>query len=223
MKYKEGDKVKVHTKEWFDNNCAKNDVFNTYSSTSSSGSNSFVPDMQRFCGKIVTIKNARAFVESYLIQEDGGCWSWEDWMFEDMNNNTNIIYNPNIVEDFAKLIGVELDEEFYAKDSGWGYKFTASGLMVYDDIKKDWRVASACPLTAFLKEVKDGKFIKKWIPKDLDRIYFPVIVSDTLYDDTIYHKGNAFDEEMLEKGLYFKTQEEAVECAKKIIKNMKEG
>ena len=220
MKYKVGDRVKVHTKEWFDNTCDRNDFFNTYGSTSSKGSNSFVPDMQKFCGQIVTIKHIRALDKAYLIQEDSEFYNWEDWMFEDMNNNTNTIFNPNIVEDFAKLIGVELDEEFYDSKGGWRYKFTAdSGLMVYDNAVEDWRVAFSYALTAFFKMIKEGNFVKKWTPKNGDRVYFPVVVSDTLYLDTIYHKNNAFDKEMLEKGLYFRTQEEAIECAKQMIEN----
>ena len=222
MKYKLGDRVKVHTKEWFDNNCDRNDFFNTYGSTSSKGSNSFVPDMQRLCGQIVTIKNVRSSAKSYSIREDSGRWNWEDWMFEDMNNNTDTIYNSNIVEDFAKLIGVELDEEFYDNRGSCRYKFTAdSGLMIYDDAIEDWRVV-AWSLTTFFKMIKEGKFIKKWTPKDGDRVYFPAFNCAGLWDYNTYD-ANEHDKEMLKNGLYFKTPEEAIECAKKIIKQMKEG
>lgn len=219
MKYKLGDRVKVHTKEWFDNNCAKNDFFNTYGSTSSKGSNSFVPDMQRLYGQIVTIKNVHDSAETYLIREDGGRWHWEDWMFEDMNNNTNTIYNSNIVEDFAKLIGVDLDEEFYDSKGGWRYKFTAdSGLMVYDNAVEDWRVAFSYALTAFFKMIKEGNFVKKWTPKNGDRVYFPAFNCAGLWDYNTYD-ANEHDKEMLKNGLYFKTPEEAIECAKQMIEN----
>ncbi len=225
MKYKVGDRVKVHSKEWFDNNCDKNDLFNTYGNPSRKDSNSFVPDMQKLCGQIVTIKNVRSFCKSYLIREDSERWNWEDWMFEDTKtNNTDTIYNPNVVEDFAKLIGVELDEEFYDSKGGWRYKFIAdSGLMVYDDTIEDWRVATVFPLVLFLTKIKEGTFIKKWKPKDGDTIYFPAFYGKDLWDYKIYDNENEHDKEMVKNRLYFRTQEEAIECAKKIIKQMKEG
>lgn len=218
MKYKVGDKVKVHTKEWFRTNCSKNcigafkhedDVF------------TFVSGMEKFCEQEITINEE--CLSSYKILEDAGLWHWEDWMFEDMNNNTNIIYNPNIVEDFVKLIGVELDEEFYDNESGWRYKFTAnSGLMIYNDKQENWCISLA-PASAFLKMIKEGKFMKKWIPKDGDKVYFPSFQYSNLYDYTEYVYDDEHDNEMLKNGLYFKTPKEAVECAKKIIKQMKEG
>lgn len=218
MKYKVGDKVKVHSKKWFKTNCSKNCFgafayeFNCFT---------FVDDMDKFCGQEITIKQAVS--DSYNILEDEGMWRWEDWMFEDMNNNTNTISNPNIVEDFAKLIGVELDEEFYDSKGSCRYKFTSdSGLMIYDDELEDWRVV-VYSLTTFFKMIKEGKFIKKWMPKNGDKIYFPAFLTNNLWDYKIYDSEDEHDKEMLKSGLYFKTQEEAIECAKKIIKNMKEG
>ena len=219
MKYKVGDRVKVHTIEWFRTNCSK-DCFGAFKYED--GDNAFVSSMVEFCGQELTIK--QVFMGSYKIFEDCGQWHWEDWMFEDMNNNTITISNPNIVEDLAKLIGVELDEEFYDSESDWRCKFTSdSGLMVYDNILEDWRVASAYPLTEFFKMIKEGKFMKKWIPKDGDTVFYPSFCFEGLQECTIYKSENEHDKEMLKNGLYFKTKEEAIECAKKIIKQMKEG
>ena len=95
--------------------------------------------------------------------------------------------------------------------------------MVYDEIVKDWRVAFAYSLTAFFNMIKEGRFIKKWIPKDGDRVYFPCFLHDSLYDYCIYGYAEKSDKVLLRSGLYFRTKEEAIECAKKIIKNMKEG
>lgn len=219
MKYKVGDRVKVHTKEWFRTNCSKN---GNGTFVRESDCVTFVDGMTKFCGKEITIN--KELSDSYRILEDGGYWYWEDWMLEDMNNNTNTISNPNIVEDFAKLIGVELDEEFYDTNGGFRYKFTAdSGLMAYDDTVEDWRVAFAYSLTAFFKTIKEGRFMKKWMPKDGDTVYFPSFCCEGLHEWTTYDSKNEHDKEMLKNGLYFRTQEEAVECVKKIIKNMKEG
>lgn len=218
MKYKVGDKVKVHSKEWFRTNCSKNyiGVF-----VHEDGNNTFVSGMEKFCEQEVTIK--QTVLDDYNILEDEGQWYWEDWMFEDMNNNKNTISNPNIVEDLAKLIGVELDEEFYSNKSSCRYKFTTdSGLMIYDDALEDWRVA-AYSLTTFLKMIKEGKFSKKWTPKDGDVVYFPSFCCNDLWSYMIYDSKKEHDKEMVKNGLYFRTQDEAIECAKKIVKNMKEG
>ena len=138
MKYKVGDIVRVHSKEWFEKNCSKNCIGAFVYDDSDT---TFVSRMTRFCGKEITINNVfwnTYHSVTYNILEDDSEWNWEDWMFEDMNNNTNTISNPNIVEDFAKLSGVELDEEFYDSEGGFHYKFTSdSGLTVYDDMVED--------------------------------------------------------------------------------------
>lgn len=220
MKYKVGDKVRVHSKEWFEKNCSKNCIG---AFEHEDGDNTFVSGMIKFCGHKITINRVVVGFDNYQILEDKGEWYWEDWMFEDMNNNTNTISNPNIVEDFAKLISVELDEEFYSNKGSCRYKFTAdSGLMLYDDAIEDWRVA-AFSLTTVFKMIKEGKFIKKWTPKDGDKVYFPAFQYTDLYDYTEYIYDDEHANEMLKNGLYFKTKEEAIECAKKIIKQTKEG
>lgn len=218
MKYKVGDKVRVHSKEWFRTNCSKNyiGVF-----VHEDGNNTFVSGMEKFCEQEVTIK--QTVLDNYNILEDEGQWYWEDWMFEDVNNNKNTISNPNIVEDFAKLIGVELDEEFYDKDSSFRYKITSThGVMFYNTNTELWQVCTEYCINTFFKMIKEGKFSKKWTPKDGDIIFYPSFYTDNLWEYKIYN-GNEHDKEMLKSGLYFRTQEEAVECAKKIIKNMKEG
>lgn len=219
MKYKVGDKVKVHTLEYFEKHCDK-EVFDFGIITSRY---LFTKDMYKYCNKYATIISIDNENECYKIKEDNGKYYWCDWMFEDLNNNINTIYNPNIVEDFAKLIGIELDAEFYDNEDSLRYKFTAdSGLMLYDDAIEDWRVA-AFSLTTVFKMIKEGKFMKKWTPKDGDAVYFPSFCCNNLWSYITYDSEKEHDKEMLKNGLYFKTKEEAVECAKKIIKNMKEG
>ena len=219
MKYKVGDKVRVHTKEWFDKNCSKNyiDAFEH-----EDGNNNFVSSMTEFCGQEVTIK--QICFDNYTILEDDGYWYWEDWMFEDMNNNTNTISNPNIVEDFAKLIGVELDEEFYSENYDYRYKITSThGVMFYNTNTESWQVCTEYCINTFFKMIKGGKFMKKWTPKDGTTVYFPAFMLGDLWDYKTYNSENEHDKEMLKNGLYFRTKEEAIECAKKIIQNMKEG
>ena len=73
MKYKVGDKVRIKSLEWYNENNLENgfeidDV-------------RFDPDMCKYCGK-----NAIITVESkvyYKLSIDSGEWFWYDWMLED--------------------------------------------------------------------------------------------------------------------------------------------
>jgi hypothetical protein len=78
MKFKVGDKVRVRKWEDMENEFGLNvhgDINCKYS---------FVNDMTRYCGQIVTIKNV--FSGHYCIEEDGKFypihWIWTDDMFE---------------------------------------------------------------------------------------------------------------------------------------------
>ena len=73
MKYKVGDKVKVKSLEWYDENNIENgfeidDV-------------RFDPDMCKYCGKtaIITVESKGY----YKLSIDSGEWFWYDWMLED--------------------------------------------------------------------------------------------------------------------------------------------
>lgn len=74
MKYKVGDKVKIKSIDWWDNNNINgrikcNDWY-------------FISGMDKFCGKIVTITEVYPVSECYNISEDDNLWSWTDEMIE---------------------------------------------------------------------------------------------------------------------------------------------
>lgn len=73
MKYKVGDKVRIKSIDWYnDNKGDRNDVEcdNDY----------FVADMAEYCGKIVTISSVLS--THYYIKEDNGIFNWTDEMIE---------------------------------------------------------------------------------------------------------------------------------------------
>ena len=79
MKYKVGDKVKVKSLEWYDENNIENgfeidDV-------------RFDPDMCKYCGKtaIITVESKGY----YKLSIDSGEWFWDDWMLEDESNSSD--------------------------------------------------------------------------------------------------------------------------------------
>ena len=73
MKYKVGDKVRVKSLEWYNENNIENgfeidDV-------------SFDPDMCKYCGKTAIITaESKGY---YKLSIDSGEWFWYDWMLED--------------------------------------------------------------------------------------------------------------------------------------------
>lgn len=74
MKYKVGDKVRIKSKEWYEENR------NTYGDVEDDSAvlNS---SMAKYCGKEATIICAKT--DEYYIDIDGRTWKWVDWMFED--------------------------------------------------------------------------------------------------------------------------------------------
>ncbi len=92
MKYKVGDKVKVVEFKQLEKKFVTRREF--------SNGRTFTPSMQKFCGKVVTIK----FVESscYVIHEDGGNWFWDDNMFESFPTQ-KIVITTDGVETLARL------------------------------------------------------------------------------------------------------------------------
>jgi hypothetical protein len=76
MKYKVGDKVKVKSHEWYEDNA--NNICEV-----ECGNTVFIPYMECYCGSIVTISKLFYHIGCYAIEEDNGVHYWSDEMFED--------------------------------------------------------------------------------------------------------------------------------------------
>lgn len=73
MKYKAGDKVKIKSLEWYNEN--KNETgFITFNYVN------FMPEMSRYCGEILTINQVVEVFGQYTMSECG--FLWTDEMFE---------------------------------------------------------------------------------------------------------------------------------------------
>ena len=75
LKYKIGDKVKVKSHEWYEDNA-------NYISEIECGNTVFIPDMKCYCGTTVTIMKRFSHIKCYSIEEDNGVHYWSDEMFE---------------------------------------------------------------------------------------------------------------------------------------------
>lgn len=79
MKYKIGNKVKVKSLEWYNDN--KNKDGRIYCNNNVI----FQPNMSKFCGDIFTIKNINEDMGSYMVEENS--YHWTDDMFEDFTED----------------------------------------------------------------------------------------------------------------------------------------
>lgn len=119
----------------------------------------------------------------------------------------------NYMQDVAKMLGVELGEEFKISCVNGTYKFTTDGLKF--KVREEWIVAS------FMSDLLTGKhkIIKlPWQPKNGDRYYFPgdgfTITSHSIWC------GLTLEYALKEAGMIFRTAEECEaafrNCAKSI-------
>lgn len=107
----------------------------------------------------------------------------------------------NYMADVAKILGVELGEEFKISCVNGTYKFTTDGLEF--KVREEWIVAS------FMSDLLTGKhkIIKlPWQPKNGDRYYFPgdgfTITSHSIWC------GLTLEYALKEAGMIFRTAEE---------------
>ena len=75
MKYKVGDKVRIKSLDWYNEN--RNILGNV-----DCGDALMTFEKIRFCGKIVTISSISDVTDRYKIEEDNGLWIWTDEMIE---------------------------------------------------------------------------------------------------------------------------------------------
>jgi hypothetical protein len=82
-KYKVGDKVKIHSLDWFERNCiCINDSDFVHKNFGVKGfSAHIIPDMWKKMEQSVIIRSLIPMNYSYTI--DQYSWTWQEWMFED--------------------------------------------------------------------------------------------------------------------------------------------
>lgn len=110
----------------------------------------------------------------------------------------------NYMENVAKMLGVELEEEFKIKGFEPIYKITNYGLVIKAD-SNNWCEMSG---DTFLQLIRGDYVIRKlpWQPKKGDRYYFP-IDGFTLTFCAIWC-DSTLDYAFKEAGMIFKTEKE---------------
>ena len=131
----------------------------------------------------------------------------------------------NHMEEVAKLLGVELEEEFRIEGThvDYIYKISEKGLFLRCS-GRDWWEEVPDTLVQMLAGMT-RKIIKlPWKPHIGEKFYIPCIHTELEYMYNVYYWNNDdYDKEYYRMGLVCKTPEEAVALTKKMLAVAKEG
>lgn len=130
----------------------------------------------------------------------------------------------NHMEEVAKLLGVELEEEFRIEGThvDYIYKISEKGLFLRCS-GRDWWEEVPDTLVQMLAGMT-RKIIKfPWKPHIGEKFYIPCIHTEPEYMYNVYYWNNDdYDKEYYRIGLICKTSEEAVALTKKMIAMIQE-
>lgn len=115
----------------------------------------------------------------------------------------------NLIPEIAKMLGVEIGEEFKIKGrKGAIYKFIVDGLLVSDDDAEKVYIATNVPLVGLVRG--DIEIVKlPWKPKKGD-VYFTFDLMGDKWGTHSYWWGGFPDEyALLDKGWIYRTEKEA--------------
>ena len=158
------------------------------------GKHIFVVGMKPYVGKTMTI--SRVNKHSYYFIEDKNNWCWSDEMLEDVASISIFIKGNKVIAKKDGKVGIAKcspEDEF---DIFIGVK------LAIDRLEKE------CKPYIWLKEGMS--------------YYRPDINIDTMYTYSTYYNDDT-DKRLMSRGLVFKTKEEAIEAAKKMLAALKEG
>ena len=156
----------------------------------------FVPEMRKFCGKIVRITAITKRTKCYRI--DSNNYFWTDEMFENVDVKA---------QGMDKRVVIGVDGNKVAARCG-NKKGVAR---CHPDDTFDFYIGAKIALARL--EESEKPYI--WL-KEGTRYYVPEILYEKLYDEYVYKADNA-DKLYIKRGIAFKTKEEAIAYAKKML------
>lgn len=126
----------------------------------------------------------------------------------------------NLIPEIAKMLGVELNEEFKIKGrEGVIYKFIVDGLIVSDDDAEKVYTTANMPLIGLVKG--DIEIVKlPWKPKMYETYYSFDIIYGVLVVCSNKWTGLPYQYALLAKGWALRTKEEARAALPKVAKEM---
>lgn len=127
----------------------------------------------------------------------------------------------NHIAEVAQMLGVEIGEVFKIADDAFGeypkyYRFAENVCLEVSDDGVKWKETDDGVILKFLL-MGDARIVKlPWKPRENERYYYPLPSDKDLWGGTTWTDSN-YDNIRLNRGLVFKTIEEAVAAAEKIL------
>lgn len=130
----------------------------------------------------------------------------------------------NSMNEIVKLLGVELEEVFKITDDTHDdyqryLRFTKNAGIEISDDGVEWEMAGTVIGAMILKFLLMGnvRIVKlPWKPREDERYYYPLPSDKDLWGGTTWTDNN-YDNIRLNRGLVFKTIDEAVAAAEKML------
>lgn len=133
--------------------------------------------------------------------------------------------SKNHMAEVAALLGVELGEPFKITDDTHDdcqryHRFTKNAGIEISDDGVEWKTAGTVILKFLL--MGDVRIVKlPWKPRENERYYYPLPSDKDLWGGTNWSDNN-YDNLRLNRGLVFKTINEAVAAAEKMLEAINE-
>lgn len=117
--------------------------------------------------------------------------------------------SKNLIPEIAKMLGVELDEEFKIKGLGGAiYKFVVGGLLVSDDVAEKVYTTANMPLIGLVRG--DIEIVKlPWKPKKGDVYSTFGRLGDRWVVRSLWWGGFPEEYALLDKGWVYRSEKEA--------------
>ena len=157
----------------------------------------FLPGHKKECGKIFTIE----YSDGEYYRLNGSEYWWSEEMLEEVDEMGNV--KIKIAVDGNKVTAKMGKETGIAKCS--------------PEDEFDIFVGARLALERLEEKCKPYAWLKEAIG-----YYHPSLTSDKLWACEKY-TGSSFDEKLIKRGLVFRTREEAIEAAKKMLTAIKES
>ena len=124
MRYKVGDKVRIKSLDWYNNNKGTSHCVNIGDKKPS-----FTYGMSKYCGLVLTIDDHSEYEGEYYMVEDDGVYTWTDEMIEGLveeenndcekcgltRNSTRCLFMDNCPHNKQKNI-IEVPKDYVIKD-----------------------------------------------------------------------------------------------------------
>lgn len=157
------------------------------------GNDTFISEMKKYAGKTMTV-DAISRLGKYRLTEDIYDCNWTDEMLENAEDITILVKGNKVIAKRDNKVGI-------AKCSP----------------EDDFDIFTGVRLAIDRLEEKYKPY--SWLKKDIT-YYFPRIDIDKLYDFYTYNNDDV-DKRFISRGIIFKTKEEAINCAKKMLEVVK--